>query len=164
MSASLYQEFGGRGEAEGESGGDGVTAFDEERFGLGVAVADVEAGAGGEVGVVGELEELRFLVEDAGDFDGGVEGAGDQGERIAGGEVTGGGGDGVAVGVGGGVSEEGIHAVEDLFGDDVFEFLGLFVDFGPVEAEVADEEEFDEAMAAEDVEGELVAGIGELDP
>jgi hypothetical protein len=47
--------------------------------------------------------------------------------------------------------------------NDVLEFLGFIMDFGPVEAEVADEEKFDEAMAAEDVEGKLVAGGGELD-
>lgn len=76
--------------------------------------------------------------------------------------MAGAGGDGVAVGVGGGVAEEGVDAVEDFVGDGVFEFFGFVVDFGPVEAEGLDEEEFDKAVAAEDVEGELLAGGGEL--
>jgi hypothetical protein len=45
----------------------------------------------------------------------------------------------------------------------VLEVFGLVVDFGPVEAEDFDEEELEEAVAAEDVEGELFAGLGEAD-
>ena len=75
--------------------------------------------------------------------------------------VAGGGGDRIAVGIGRGVFEQGIDAGEEFFGDDVFEFLGFGVDFGPIEADGFDEEEFDEAVAADDVEGELFASGGE---
>ena len=44
----------------------------------------------------------------------------------------------------------------------MFEFFGFVVDFGPVEAQDFDEEEFEESVAAEDMEGELLAAGGEL--
>jgi hypothetical protein len=67
------------------------------------------------------------------------------------------------VGIDAGSAQEHVDFLEDFFGDGVFEVLGLLVDFGPVEAEDFHEEEFDEAVPAEDVEGELLACVGEPD-
>jgi hypothetical protein len=66
------------------------------------------------------------------------------------------------VGIDGGVAEEIVDFFQDMIGDGVLEHVGFVVDFGPIEFEDADEEEFEEAMAAEDVEGELLAAVGEF--
>jgi len=141
----------------------GIDQINDNRFCLRVTGNHADARAGGELCLKGELQELGFLVQDARDFDGDLERTGDEGDGIAGGHMAGGGGDGVAVGVGAGVAEVFVDALEDFFGDGVFEVVGFVVDFGPVEAEHFDEEEFDEAVAAKDVEGELFAAAGESD-
>lgn len=111
-----------------------------------------------------EVEKLGALVADFGDGEG-LAGAG----ISEGGEVAGvfeeavGVGDGGAVWVPGGVGELGLHVGEDFVGDGMFEDFGLVVDFGPVHVEAVDEVEFEDAVAAEDVEGEGAAGGGEAD-
>ncbi len=70
-------------------------------------------------------------------------------------------GDGVAMGVGGGMAEEGVDAVDDAIGDGVLECVGFFMYDGPVEAEDFDQEQFDEAMASQHVERQLLAAAGE---
>jgi hypothetical protein len=44
----------------------------------------------------------------------------------------------------------------------VLKRLSFLVNFGPVESEDVDEEQFDEAMAAQDVDGELFSFFGEF--
>jgi len=69
-----------------------------------------------------------------------------------------GGGDGSPCGSTLGCPRYASMRFKDFVGDRVFEVLGFVVDFGPVQAEDLDEEELDEAVAAEDVEGQLFAG------
>lgn len=106
---------------------------------------------------------MRVLIKDAGDLLRLAEGAIGEAHATRFVELAFGGGDGVAMGIGRGVAQEGIDALEDAIGDGVLQGVGFFVDDGPVETKDADEEEFHEAMAAEDVEGELLAAVGEAD-
>ena len=72
-------------------------------------------------------------------------------------------GNGVAVGIGLRVAEERVEAVEDFVGNGVFELLGLGIDGGPVHFEDVDEETFDEAVFAQDIERHAAALGGESD-
>ena len=134
-----------------------------EGVGLVAAVLDREDGAGGQTGGADEVEEFGLLVEDAGDDEFLAEGAVDEIHVAGRGDGAADGGDGVAVGIDGGVAEEGVHAFKHSFAGDVFPFLGFGVDFGPIEAEDLDEEELDEAVPAEDFQGGAFSEVGEAD-
>jgi hypothetical protein len=72
-------------------------------------------------------------------------------------------GDGVAVGVEGGMAELGGDALLEALGDEVFEALGLFVDLFDGVVEDLVEEGLDEAMVADDFECAALAGGREQD-
>lgn len=139
--------------------------FEGECAGGGGSAGEGEGGSGEEAGGAGKAEELGVAVVDSEKLDGFA--VRDEGERAAAGggrgELAGGGGDGVAVGVGLGVAEEVVEAGKDFFRDDVFEGFGFVVDFGPVKVQDTDEEEFNEPVSAEDVEGEFFAAGCEAD-
>ena len=109
------------------------------------------------------VEQVGIVLVDAEDADAGAglgRGEGGHGEV---GEAALRIGDGVAVGVGGGASEVGIDLVEEFVADGVLEALGFIVDLGPIEREDADEEGLDQAVAADDAEGNGSAFGRELD-
>ncbi len=119
--------------------------------------------AGHESGAIDELQKFRRLIDDPADFFGLVQRAIGQAAVRGWFEISLGGGDGIAMRVNLGVIEQRVDFGQDFFADGVLQFLGFGVDFGPIEAEDSYEEEFDEAMSAEDVEGELLAAAREAD-
>ena len=140
------EEFGGGGGAEGQ----GNFSFQEDGdgVGLGISVGDLDAGSWKQAAVVDELKEAGLLVEDADDLDAAAEGTVDEIIGGGGGDVSTGSGDGIAMRIDGGMSEEGVDAFEKFFRNDVLEFLGFVMNLGPVETDDLDEKELDEAMAA----------------
>ena len=78
--------------------------MDGDGVGEGVARGDLNGSTGEKAGAVGEVEEGGFLVENSCDRQGRVEGAIEEGDDLGLIELAFGGGDGVAVGVGGGVA------------------------------------------------------------
>ncbi len=155
----INENFGGGGTAEREGGG----SIDAEgdRVADVVAVLDGDSGAGHQMMGVGKSKELGVLIGDAGDA--GTLGGPASRERAQRrcGELAASGGDGIAVGVEGGSAEKFINSLEELVGDYVLELLGFRVNLGPVKTQHADEKQFDQAVAAKDVERELLAGGGE---
>jgi len=126
------EDLGCGGGSEGYLAAAGDADFDG--FGDGVAGEDGYGGAGHEAGALDELQELRLLVEHAGDFLRGTNWAISEAHEGAFVELAFGGGDGVAVGIDRGVVEQRVHAFQDAVGDGVFEGVGFVVDDGPVEA------------------------------
>jgi hypothetical protein len=162
-SGRVYQDFGGGKETERE----GVRGFFEaqvESFRRGVFGGERDVGPGEKPLAVDVLKERGGLVEDAGDFLRGVERTVGEGEASRLVDFAFGGGNGVAVGIGAGMAEESVDAFEDVVRDRVFESVGLGMHERPVEAEVFDKEQFDQAMAAQHMEGKLFAARGEADP
>jgi hypothetical protein len=134
-----------------------------DRFGGGFAAEDCNGCSGHQAVALGELQEFRALVQDAGDVLGRVQRAIGEAHSARFVDVAFGGGDWIAMRVGGWVAEQCIDPFEDPVGDCVFERICLGVNFGPIEFEDLHKEQFDKAMAAEDVEGELLAAAGEAD-
>ncbi len=64
------------------------------------------------------------------------------------------------MGVVSGSAQEFIDPLDQPFGNGMLEFLRFVMDFGPIEPEHADEKELDQAVSAQDVKGELLAGGG----
>ena len=100
---------------------------DGERDGVGgvLAKGDGDAFAGHEASVVGELEEVAVLIEHARDAKRLAERGVIERAPFAGRELSGGGGDRIAVRVDAGVAEESVDFVEHLVADGVLEPLGL---------------------------------------
>jgi hypothetical protein len=73
------------------------------------------------------------------------------------------GGDGVAVGTSGGMSEEAADALVEFWTDDVFELAGLTVSLVIVDAKRVFEEALGETMATNDVARAAFASVGEFD-
>src|SRR5262249_43325114 len=73
------------------------------------------------------------------------------------------GGEGIAVGAGFGVAEEGAGAVGGVGADDVLELAGLGFGFRAVDGERVGEEALRKAVTADDIAGALRASGSELD-
>lgn len=157
--------------------------LDEEAGCGGFADLDAAAAGGFEGDDVGE--SVPFMESDGGS-DGEAEGgepvgefgvvAGEAVDEVAvafralgegfeggGAEVAGGVGDGAAVGVEGGVVEEFVEEVDDVVGEGVFEDFGFGVDLGGGHAEAVGEEDLDDPVAADDLDGGGPTEIGEAD-
>ena len=70
---------------------------------------------------------------------------------------------GIAVRVGFGPAQHLVDTVDEAIRDDVLQLLGLVVDLVPAESHHPDQEQLDQAMAAEDQRGQLLAGGREPD-
>ena len=160
-SGGLHEDFAGGGEAERE--GASAVLFRGDEAGGEVAFAHADGFAREEAVLLGELEELGRLVGDAHDAQGFFHDAGGEGGVDLRVEFALTARDRIAVGIGLRVAEQGVEAIEDFVGNGVFELLGLGVDGGPVHLEDVDEEAFDEAVLAEDVESDAAAFGGEAD-
>lgn len=122
-----------------------------------VAFEDTHGLAGEEAVGIGKLEELGGLVGDADDAEAFFDDASGECGVNLGIDFALAARDRIAVRIGRGMAEESVEAVEDFVRDGVFELLGFGVDGAPVHLEDVDEEGFDEAVFAEDIEGDAAA-------
>ena len=132
-----------------------------DRIGEGIAQLNRYDGAGHKSGILHELQKCRGLVDHAQDPQRRLQGAVIEIGQWRLMQIALARGDRVAVGIGVGVAQQGVDAVEDFVGDDALQLLGLGVDFGPIKLEHANKEKFHQPVPAENVEGELRAGGGE---
>lgn len=141
-------------------GGEGVARADEDAGGG--ALEDVKGRTGSDAEGVEAAESGAVVVCEAGDD---VVSGRDGGERgvCGGGEFAGEGRDAVAVGVEGWIAKLGGDALFEALADEMLEALGLVVDLVEGVIEDLEEEGFEEAMVAEDLEGAETAGFGEAD-
>ena len=72
-------------------------------------------------------------------------------------QFTAGSGNRVAVRIDLGMPQQSVEFFHDLVGDGVLKLLSLLVDLGPIQAEHLHEEQFDQSVASQYVQGEVLS-------
>src|SRR5690349_8890593 len=132
--------------------------FDGDHAGGGMVAGDAATTAERQADFGEEAEEVGRLIENARELEILADVDGPEGLRGRGLDRASGGWNRIAVRITFGIAEIGIDAIDEQIADSVFEVFGFAVDFVPAEVERPLQEEFDEAMAAEDAQGEGAAG------
>ena len=131
--------------------------LDHDRPGEAVALLDAQGCSWRQSTTVDELKERNVLVENARDFQTNAKRTIGQALQRGRADLALGRWDWIAVRVHAGVVQRRVHFCQDFVADGMFEFLGFGVNFAPVQAQHFHQEKFDEAMSAQNVQGELLA-------
>ena len=126
-----------------------------------IAFLDRDRLSGFQVVMFDEAEKVLVLIDHARDGERRVHRTREQRLRLLRLDQPFGVGNRIAVGIGLGPAEHGVHAIDETVADRVLELLRLVVDFVPRVTHHLDQEELDQTVAAGHECGKLLTGLGE---